>query len=129
MRCGPDAAGPWFKKAFGSRRAGKASFESLELLPADAKVDPEAKMSVEVDPVLEAGESFFFTGKDSPSSPTQLNQPPPPPAPAAVATHVVTMTVSLPLSKASFTPDKQTLFKVSIAKAAVSKVFTMSDFL
>ena len=56
-----------FKKAYGSRRASKVSFDSLELLPADAKVDPEAKMSVDVDPVIEDGESSFVAGTDSDS--------------------------------------------------------------
>ena len=57
-----------FKKAYASsRRAGKISFESLELLPADAKVDPEAKMVVEVDPAIEDGESFYLSGTGSSS--------------------------------------------------------------
>jgi len=64
-----------FKAAYGSRRAGKISFESLELLPADAKVDPEAKMSVEVDATIEDGESTMLAGvgSDSGSSAVQAS--------------------------------------------------------
>jgi hypothetical protein len=50
-----------FQKLFPtSRRASKASFESLELVPVGAKIDPEAKMTVEVDPVLADGVSTMF---------------------------------------------------------------------
>ena len=65
-----------FKAAYGSRRAGKISFESLELLPADAKVDPEAKMSVEVDATIEDGVSNMVAasgGSDSGSSAVQAS--------------------------------------------------------
>jgi len=63
---------------------------------------------------LEAKE---FVPKPSPPPPPPPPPPPllPPPPPAA-ATHVVTMAVSLPMSKASFSADKQALFKQAIAK-------------
>ena len=58
-----DAVKASFNKAYGvsGRRASKISFGSLEMLPADAKVDPEAKMSVTVDPDLQDGVSNMVT--------------------------------------------------------------------
>ena len=55
-----DAVKAAFKAAYARRAAVKLSFDSLELLPADAKVDPEASMAVEVEPEIEDGESTMF---------------------------------------------------------------------
>jgi len=57
-----DATKVWdaFKAMAKSRRAGVAlSIESLELLPADAKVDPTATMSVEIETKIEDGTSVM----------------------------------------------------------------------
>lgn len=60
-----DAVKAMFKKAYGSRRASRVSFQSLSFLPDDAKVDPNAAMSVKVDPVIEDGESSVVIADDA----------------------------------------------------------------
>ena len=55
-----DAVKAAFQEAYVRRASLKLSFDSLELLPADAKVDPEASMAVEVEPEIEDGESTMF---------------------------------------------------------------------
>ena len=55
-----DAVKAAFKAAYARRAAAKLTFDSLELLPADAKVDPEASMVVEVEPEIVEGESTLF---------------------------------------------------------------------
>jgi len=60
-----DAVKAMFKKAYGSRRASRVSFQSLDFLPEDAKVDPNAAMSVTVDPVIEDGESSVVIADDA----------------------------------------------------------------
>jgi hypothetical protein len=54
-----DALKAVFQKLFptGRRQGSKVSLESLNLLPVGAKIDPEAKMTVEIDPVLSDGVS------------------------------------------------------------------------
>ena len=54
-----DALKAVFQKFFptGRRQGSKVSLESLNLLPVGAKIDPEAKMTVEIDPVLSDGVS------------------------------------------------------------------------
>lgn len=55
-----DAVKAAFKAAYARRAAAKLTFDSLELLPADAKVDPEASMVVEVEAEIVEGESTLF---------------------------------------------------------------------
>jgi len=62
-----DAVKAAFKAAYARRAAVKLSFDSLELLPADAKVDPEASMAVEVEPEIEDGESKMFDAGEAPA--------------------------------------------------------------
>ena len=63
-----DALKAVFQKLFPTgRRQGssKVSFESLNLLPVGAKIDPEAQMTVEVDPVLSDGVSALIKSESS----------------------------------------------------------------
>ena len=60
-----DAVKAAFQGAYVRRASLKLSFDSLELLPADAKVDPEASMAVEVEPGIEDGESTMFDVADA----------------------------------------------------------------
>jgi hypothetical protein len=84
-----DAVKAAFQAAYARRAAFRLSFDSLELLPADAKEDPEASMAVEVEPGIEDGESTMFDAAVAPEVADKLGESAVGPLKAAWSTNVL----------------------------------------